>query len=43
MIRVDLGEGFVYLAIVPIREPVNEPVKKRPQVRLYDGPDYSDG
>jgi hypothetical protein len=37
MIRIDIGNGFLYLAIVPIREPV----KKRPRVRLYGDPDYS--
>jgi len=34
---IDISEGSVYLAIVPIREPVN----KRPQVRLQRDRDYS--
>ena len=34
---IDIGEGSVYLAIVPIRNPLN----KRPRVRLCGDPDYS--
>jgi hypothetical protein len=35
--RIDIGEGSVYLAIVPTRDPLN----KRPLVRLCCNRDYS--
>jgi hypothetical protein len=34
---IDIGDASVYLAIVPIRDPLN----KRLRVRLYGDPDYS--